>query len=106
MDPLPDPTPLSTFLRNKGLENNRTLFVTMASEYYINSIINFKIALDKWNLGKEYVVLCLDIECVRASEAHEVIAYDGYIRYRNETNGDWHLPVARMKVHTTLHLLC
>lgn len=76
----------------------------MASERYIDLIINFKTALDKWNLGENYVVLCLDIECVRASEAHKIIAYDGYIRSRNETNVDWHLPVARMKVYT-LHIL-
>jgi len=93
-----DPTPLSTFLRNTGIGTDRTLFVTIASKSYIEPMINFKIALDKWNLGGNYVVLCLDIECAQAAESSNIIAFDGYFMSGKESKGDWHFPIARIKV--------
>lgn len=61
-------------------------------------IVNFKSALDIFNLGRNYVVLCLDVECVAEAKAHDIIAYGGYIIQIEEGNDDWHYPVARMKV--------
>lgn len=91
-------TPLSNYLRRGGIGPNRTLFVTMASRKYIEPMINFKYSLDRWNEGQNYVVLCLDIECVEAGRTHGIHVFDGYLQTIAEAQGDWHSPVARMKV--------
>lgn len=91
-------TPLSNYLRRGGIGPNRTLFITMASRQYIEPMINFKHALDRWNEGQNYIVLCLDIECVEAGIAHGIHAFDGYLQTITEAQGDWHYSVARMKV--------
>jgi len=90
--------PFSAFLESHGIDNNRTLFVTMASKQYIEPIINFNVALKRWNRDKNYVVLCLDIECLQAAEVHDFLAYGGYLMRDTEVGHDWHPSVARMKV--------
>ena len=90
--------PLSAFLNAHGLDTSQTLFVTMASTQYIEPMINFNKALKKWNLDKFYVVLCLDVECTKAAEAHNILAYSGFLMSENEALNDWHDPIARMKV--------
>jgi len=90
--------PFSAFLKSHGIDNNRTLFVTLASKQYIEPMINFNVALKRWNRDKNYVVLCLDIECLQAAEAHDFLAYDGYFMRDTEVGHDWHASVARMKV--------
>src|SRR5579862_3784708 len=89
---------LSGFLQSRGLGNDETLFITIASKKYIESMINFKFALDTWGLGNRYVVLCLDRECVQAADSHNIHAYTRYLMSSSEAGDDWHLPVARIKV--------
>jgi hypothetical protein len=98
-------TPLSNYLRRGGIGPNRTLFITMASRKYIEPMINFKRSLDRWNEGRNYIVLCLDRECVDAGIANGIHAFDGYLQTTSEAEGDWHHPVARMKVCPT-HVHC
>ena len=89
---------LSGFLQSKGIGNDQTLFITIASVKYIDSMINFKLGLDTWGLGGRYIVLCLDRECVQAAQAHNIHASTRYLMSENEAADDWHLPVARIKV--------
>jgi hypothetical protein len=93
-----DPTPLSTFLGRNGIENDKTVFLTIASQEYMPQIINFRASLRKWKLDSRYAVLCLDVECLSVSKDNGIVAYDGYIMSPEEAAGDWHVPVARLKV--------
>jgi|SRR5579862_1694630 len=93
---------LSAFLESKGLDNSRTIFLTIASNSYLEPMINFRRSLEKWSLGENYVALCLDVECVQAANAHNITAYDGYLMTAKEAQSDWHLPVGRMKVWSLL----
>lgn len=95
---LDDPTPLSTFLGRNGIDNYETVFLTIASREYMPQILNFKASLKKWKLDTRYAVLCLDVECLSVSKENGIIAYDGYIMSAEEAAGDWHVPVARLKV--------
>jgi len=61
-------------------------------------MINFKLGLDRWGLGEQFLVLCLDHECVKAAEANNIHAYGRYITTAKEEDDDWHTPVARIKV--------
>jgi len=61
-------------------------------------MINFNVALKRWGLERNYMVLCLDVECVQAAEADDFLAYDGYFMRETEVGHDWHASVARMKV--------
>ena len=90
--------PLSSFLQSKGISVNQTIYLTMASKEYIDPVINFKKQLDKFDLGDVYVVLCLDPECVDATKAHHILGFGGYLATETEAEGDWHFPIARMKV--------
>lgn len=94
----PNLPPLSRFLYRNGLRNDSTIFVTMASKEYLDAIVNFRTALDKFGIGKTYLVLCLDTECVEGAKANDVIAYGGYRMNSKEKDGDFHVPVARAKV--------
>ena len=87
--------PLSAFLHANGIGNDRTLFVTMANEAYIDPMVNFKWGLDIFNLGRDYLVLCLDQACLDQAKRYEVLAYDGYV----EEGLNWHHHIARMKVY-------
>lgn len=64
----------------------------------MDPIINFRTALDKFGLGQNYLVLCLDTGCFEGAEAQNILAYDGYIMSAEEAENDYHLPVARAKV--------
>jgi len=70
---------LSQFVRSNGVGTDRTLFVTMASESYIQPMVNFRWSLDRFDLGKDYVVLCFDEACMAAAQQHDIMAYGGYI---------------------------
>jgi len=94
-----DRSPLSTFLESNGLDNSRTIFLTIASKEYIEQMVNFRTSLAEWKLGNNYVVLCLDVECLQGAKEYDILAYDGYIMTAEEAAGDWHIPVARLKVH-------
>jgi len=96
-------TPLSSFLESHGLYNSRTIFLTMASKGYMQEIVNFRDTLAKWKLGENYVVLCLDLGCLEGAKEHGILAYDGYIMTPEEARGDWHIPVARLKVPSFAH---
>jgi hypothetical protein len=76
----------------------------MASENYIESVINFKRQLDKFSLGGRFLVLCVDPACVEAMSKHSILGYDGYLQTESESKADWHLPIARMKVIFPLSL--
>lgn len=89
---------LTSFLRSRAVETDSTLFIALASENYIEPIINFRASLDKWNMGKNYVVICMDTACLQAAETHDILAYDGYCINRRELGSDWHIPIARAKV--------
>ena len=93
-----DRIPLSTFLKSNGLDNDRTIFLTIASKEYAKQMINFKLSLEKWKLEQNYVVLCLDIDCLDVAESHNILAYARYLISEEDANGDWHIPVARIKV--------
>lgn len=95
----PTPVTLSQFLRSHDVGTDRTLFVTMASESYIEPMVNFKRSLDKFDLGKDYVVLCFDLPCVAAAKKYDVLAYDGYIGHGSEERS---YQIARAKVLTFL----
>ena len=97
----PDSLSLSGFLQSRGVSNDKTLFVTIASKKYVAPMINFKFGLDRWDLGKQYVILCLDHECVQAAESQNIHAYTGYLMSAKEEGDDWHTPVARIKVFQT-----
>lgn len=96
--PTTETGPLSAFLIAHGLDTSQTLFVTLANKQYIDPIINFNMALKKWNLDRCYVVLCLDVDCTKAAESHNILAYNGFLMTENEVWNDWHVPIARMKV--------
>ena len=87
---------LSDFLKQHRIESNQTLFVTMADGNYIDPMLNFKLSLDKWDLGKDYLVLCLDSKCSSVAQSHHILHYDGYYKKDNDTN--WKIGVARSKV--------
>lgn len=93
-----DPTPLSTFLCRHGLDNDETVFLTIASKEYMPQTLNFKASLKRWKLDRRYAVLCLDVECLSVSKENGIVAYDGYIMSPEEAKGNWHVPVARLKV--------
>ena len=90
--------PLSRFLYRSGLRNDKTVFVTMATKDYLDSIINFRTALDKFGLRQNYLILCLDTECLEGARSNDIIAYGGYLMSGEESDGDFHMPVARAKV--------
>lgn len=90
--------PLTQFLVSNGVGTDRTLFISMASEAYIEPMINFKVGLEKFNLGENLFVLCLDTPCLEAAKQHRILAYDGYLMNEMEAQGDWHHPIARVKV--------
>jgi hypothetical protein len=89
---------LAEFLRSKGLGTDRTLFVTIASQPYAESMVNFKMGLDRFSLGGDYVVLCLDVPCLETARNHDIVAFGGYLMNETEPAGDWHYPVARAMV--------
>jgi hypothetical protein len=95
---LSDFSSLADFLQSRGLGNDKTLFVTIASKQYVDPMINLKYALDMWGLGEQYVVLCLDHECVHGAESHKIHAYTRYLMNAKEDGDDWHTLVARIKV--------
>ena len=70
----------------------------MATEGYVDPIVNFRMALDKFGLGQNCIILCLDQGCVERAKQHNIVAYDGYIMTSEEVGGDYHVPVARAKV--------
>src|SRR5271156_71247 len=90
--------PVSSFLYRSGLRNDKTVFVTMATKEYLDAIINFRTALDKFGLAQNYMILCLDEGCLEGAKANDIIAYGGYLMNSNEIDGDFHMPVARAKV--------
>lgn len=90
--------PLARFLQNSGLGKDKTLFITMATEGYMDAVFNFKLGLDKFDLGGNCVVLCLDKGCVERAKEHNICAYDSYVMNGDEAGGDYHVPVARAKV--------
>jgi hypothetical protein len=90
--------PLSTYLRLNGIGNDKTLFLSMASKEYIEPVINFRKQLNIFGLAESYVVLCLDTDCVEATKKHHILGYDGFLVTEAEAQGDWHDPIARMKV--------
>jgi hypothetical protein len=90
--------PLSSFLQSRGIGNERTVFLSMASKDYIEPVINFKKQLDKFTLGGDYVVLCLDNECLDAMGNNSILGYGGYLLTESDAKEDWHIPIARMKV--------
>ena len=91
---------LAEFLRSKGLGTERTLFVTIASQPYTETMVNFKMGLDRFSLGEEYVVLCLDVPCLDTAKNHDIVAFGGYLMNETESAGDWHYPVARAMVYS------
>jgi len=97
----PPQGPLTRFLLSNGVTPNRTLFVGMASKSYIPLMLNFKLGLTKYQLEKDYLILCLDQACLDACKEHDVLAYGGY-RLDNETvlqaAGGWRNPIAKAKV--------
>ena len=72
--------------------------MTIASKHYIQQMINFKTSLQKWDLDRCFLVLCLDRECLQAAKENGIMGYDGYLMTPEEAAGDWHVPVARLKV--------
>jgi hypothetical protein len=97
--PVDAPAPqisLPDFLKDHQLGTNQTVFITMADEKYVEPMVNFKISLDKWDLGGNYVVLCLDEKCSNLAESRHILHYDGYFKSRDATT--WNAPVARAKV--------
>ena len=96
---------LPEFLESKGVGTDRTLFLTIASEPYIESTINFKRGLDNFSLGEDYVVLCLDTPCLEAARGHDIIAFGGYIMKETEATDGWGYAIARAKVQRHLSKL-
>lgn len=72
--------------------------MTIASKHYIQQMINFKTSLQKWDLDRCFLVLCLDRECLQAAKENGIMGYDGYLMTPEEAAGNWHVPVARLKV--------
>jgi len=87
---------LARFLQHNGFKTTETLFLTISDKNYIEQAVQFKARLDHFYLSDQYVVLCLDPECVEGMRAKNVNVYDGYVI---TDLGDWHMPVAAMKVH-------
>ena len=90
--------PLSAFLHEHGIQNDRTLFVTMANKAYVDPMVNFKWGLDIFHLGNDYLVLCLDQACLEQAAQYDILAYDGFI----EEGVNWHQQIARIKVPSLL----
>lgn len=90
---------LPEFLESKGVGTDRTLFLTVASDPYIESMINFKRGLDNFSLGEDYVVLCLDTQCLETARSHDIIAFGGYIVKEAEATDDWRYAIVHAKVH-------
>ena len=61
-------------------------------------MINFRTSLEKWGLERNYVVLCLDADCMQAAKAQKILAYGGYFAKAKETGGEWRTLVGGMKV--------
>jgi hypothetical protein len=93
---------LPEFLKDHQLGTDQTVFITMADEKYVGPMVNFKISLDKWDLGGNYVVLCLDQKCSSVAESRHVLHYDGYLKSQDSTS--WNAPVAHAKVLTPLRV--
>lgn len=91
-----DSTSLTGFLQSRGVGNDKTLFITIANKKYVDAMVNFKFALDKWDLGQQYVVLCLDQKCMEAAESHNILAFNSNLM--TDDNDEWQAPVARIKV--------
>jgi len=96
--PKEDLRSLPGFLQSRGVGVDKTVFVTIASEKYVQSTVNFKFSLDRWGLGRQFVVLCLDDDCVREAESHGIYAYNRYATDAKERSDNWRRAVARVKV--------
>jgi hypothetical protein len=92
---------LSEFLQSRGIGTDRTLFVTIASEPYIEPMVNFRMGLDRFSLGGDYVVLCLDVPCLDTARKYDIVAFEGYLMKETEAGDDGHDPVAQTKVHSS-----
>jgi len=84
------PQSISGFLQSQGVGPDRTLFVAMATESYIEPMVNFKWGLDKFELGGDYVVLCLDVPCLEAAHRYNILAFRGFVGKSLEGAVDWH----------------
>jgi hypothetical protein len=91
---LPSVRPLSGFLQSHRIGTDKTLFLTIADKNFLGAALHFKSQLDRQGLGDSFVILCLDDECLKGAEGKS-LAYDGFV-FRGP--GDWHTPVAKMKV--------
>ena len=69
---------LSAFLLEHGLTTHQTIFVSFGCAKTIHALLNFKLALDLFNLGNDYVILCLDTVCTDVANANGILSYDGF----------------------------
>jgi hypothetical protein len=79
----PRPTNLTnlTYRRKIFAYNNvlYPLFVTMADGFYLPAVRNFQSQLKNFGLEKNFIVICLDSECVKLSKSHNIFAWWGFV---------------------------
>lgn len=62
--------------------NNRScpLFITMADGFYIPAVRNFHLQLQNYHLHNNFIVMCLDDECVKLCKSNNILAWPGFVK--------------------------
>ena len=68
------------------------LFITMADTFYLPAVRNFHFQLQNYNLQNNFIVMCLDNECVKLCKSKNILAWWGFVN----------TSVARIKVSLLL----
>lgn len=68
------------------------LFITMADIFYLPAVRNFHFQLQNYGLQNNFIVMCLDSECVKLCKSNNILAWWGFVN----------TSVARIKVSLLL----
>lgn len=55
------------------------LFITMADIFYLPAVRNFHFQLQNYGLQNNFIVMCLDHECVKSCQSKNILSWNGSV---------------------------
>jgi hypothetical protein len=55
------------------------LFITMIDSSYMPAVRNFNLALEKYHLDGNFIVICLDVKCVNLGQSHQLLIWSAFV---------------------------